>query len=166
MYPPRPPACRPFLPPAPAAEYSPAAATAPHTHILGGDGSSMWRGTHGWTHYRLDCKYAGSTYTKSQPAADLYYCNTRYSSTFVQAFQGSRTFGKPDYGSVLGVAATCKHFAAYSRETERFSSNANVTAQDLAESYLPAFKMCISDGRCPALLVKGLHGQHWVHSLL
>ena len=31
-----------------------------------------------------------------------------YSSLFVQAFQGSSTFGKPDYGPVLGVAATCR----------------------------------------------------------
>jgi len=42
------------------------------------------------------------------------------------------------------VAATCKHFAAYSLETHRFNFSANVEDErDWKDTYLPAFDACI-----------------------
>ena len=55
----------------------------------------------------------------------------------------------------LQVAATCKHLVAYSFEVgnvngehvSRHKFQANVTAQELAETYLPAFQACVQGGR-------------------
>lgn len=41
------------------------------------------------------------------------------------------------------ISATCKHFAAYSLETNRFTFSANVSDQDWNDTYLPAFDACI-----------------------
>ena len=51
----------------------------------------------------------------------------------------------------LGVAATCKHFAAYSLESAdgytRHTFNAVVSPRDLNETYLPGFKACVTGGQ-------------------
>ena len=42
------------------------------------------------------------------------------------------------------IAATCKHFAAYSLETNRFNFSADITdRRDWDDTYLPAFDACI-----------------------
>ena len=41
------------------------------------------------------------------------------------------------------ISATCKHFAAYSLETNRFTFSANVSEEDWNDTYLPAFDACI-----------------------
>ena len=41
------------------------------------------------------------------------------------------------------ISATCKHFAAYSLETDRFTFSANVSDKDWNDTYLPAFDACI-----------------------
>eukprot|EP00729_Bicosta_minor_P016607 gene16607-13638_t len=54
----------------------------------------------------------------------------------------------PPAPKYLKVAAVCKHFAAYSLEEAdgqmRFWFDAIITKQDLADTYLPAFKACVN----------------------
>eukprot|EP00462_Mataza_sp_D1_P007882 CAMPEP_0175124486 /NCGR_PEP_ID=MMETSP0087-20121206/2805_1 /TAXON_ID=136419 /ORGANISM="Unknown Unknown, Strain D1" /LENGTH=761 /DNA_ID=CAMNT_0016406253 /DNA_START=74 /DNA_END=2360 /DNA_ORIENTATION=- len=64
-----------------------------------------------------------------------------YGAAFINGVQGQNSVTK-----YLATAATCKHLAAYSMETNRHDSNAEVSALDLAESYLPAFQTCIQAG--------------------
>eukprot|EP00039_Didymoeca_costata_P009401 m.124430 g.124430 ORF g.124430 m.124430 type:complete len:888 (-) comp14471_c0_seq2:27-2690(-) len=79
------------------------------------------------------------------------FLNGIYSAIFVQAFQGSKTFGQPSQDKYLGVAATCKHFIAYSLEASdgfsRHTFDAKVPWRDMVETYLPPFRMCISHGQ-------------------
>ena len=62
---------------------------------------------------------------------------------FVQGLQGNDT----DY---VKVGGGCKHFAGYSLEQadgiSRFEFNAEISAKDMAETYLPAFAACVSEG--------------------
>lgn len=53
--------------------------------------------------------------------------------------------GEEDKVGFLKVSACCKHFAAHSLETDRNSYNAVVNQQDLADTYLPAFKTCVEN---------------------
>ena len=69
-----------------------------------------------------------------------------YSSTFLQAFQSVDSAGFP------ATIASCKHLIAYSYEGgagnfSRHNFNAVVSAQDLSESYLPAFHTCVTQGK-------------------
>lgn len=54
------------------------------------------------------------------------------------------------------IVATCKHFAAYDLEdwhgNQRYGFNAVVSAQDLAEYYLPPFKTCARDTKVDAIM--------------
>lgn len=54
------------------------------------------------------------------------------------------------------VVGTCKHFAAYSLESwkgyDRFMFNANVSDYDFVETYLPAFRGCIVEGRARSIM--------------
>ena len=75
------------------------------------------------------------------------HLNGVYSAALLQGFQG-------DDPRHLGVAATCKHFVAYSLEGgpaadgfSRHNFNAVISEQDLQESYLPAFKLCVTNGK-------------------
>ena len=45
------------------------------------------------------------------------------------------------------IISTCKHYAAYDIENDRYGNDLNPTQQDLAEYYLPPFKTCVRDGR-------------------
>jgi beta-D-xylosidase 4 len=45
------------------------------------------------------------------------------------------------------IISTCKHYAAYDIETNRFGNDLDPTRQDLAEYYLPPFKTCVRDGK-------------------
>lgn len=78
------------------------------------------------------------------------HLNGVYSAAFLQGFQG----GDDKY---LGVAATCKHLAAYSLEAAdgftRHNFDAIVSPQDLNETYLPAFKTCITKGKPAQIMV-------------
>ena len=61
----------------------------------------------------------------------------------------------PTPSKYIQVSATCKHLAAYSFEmgavdgkrVSRHKFQANITAQELAETYLPAFQGCVEGGR-------------------
>ncbi len=64
---------------------------------------------------------------------------------FVKGLQGNH----PRY---LKTVATPKHFAVYSQETNRFGNNAIVPMRSLREYYLPAFEMCIKEGKAASIM--------------
>lgn len=66
------------------------------------------------------------------------YLNAEYARMFVQGFQGDE-----ERVGYVKASACCKHFAAHSIEEDRDSFDAVVTEQDLADTYLPAFKACV-----------------------
>ncbi|EPS33075.1 putative beta-xylosidase [Penicillium oxalicum 114-2] len=61
-----------------------------------------------------------------------------YVRGFVQGLQGDDPKEKQ-------VIATCKHFAVYDIETDRYGNNFNPTQQELGEYFLPPFKTCARD---------------------
>jgi beta-D-xylosidase 4 len=56
----------------------------------------------------------------------------------------------------LKIAATCKHFNAYDLElwngTDRWHFDAQVSDQDLVETYLPPFESCIRDAKVASIM--------------
>lgn len=67
-------------------------------------------------------------------------------AAFVRGLQGSDT----DY---MKVVATAKHFAVHSGpESERHTFNAVVTAHDLEDTYLPAFRELVVDARVDSVM--------------
>jgi beta-glucosidase-like glycosyl hydrolase len=77
--------------------------------------------------------------------------NGDYTAAYVRAMQGGNSEG----GS-LKVSACCKHFDAYSLENwggvERYGFDAVVSAQDLADTYLPAFRECVVSGGASCIM--------------
>jgi len=74
------------------------------------------------------------------------YLSGRLGVRFIQGLQG-------DNERFLKTAACAKHFAVHSGpENERHSFNAIVNQQDLYETYLPAFKACIQEGKVEAVM--------------
>jgi beta-glucosidase-like glycosyl hydrolase len=93
------------------------------------------------------------------------HLNGVYSSTLVRAFQG-------DDPKHLAVACTCKHFIGYSLEGgpaaggfSRHNFDAKISEQDMQESYLPPFKMCVTDGK-PAQIMCSYNAVNGVPSCL
>jgi beta-D-xylosidase 4 len=77
------------------------------------------------------------------------FLSGRYAARYVSGMQeGDSKFAK--------VVATCKHFAAYSLEKwngiERYEFDAIVDQQDLEETYLPAFKACVVEGKARSIM--------------
>jgi beta-glucosidase-like glycosyl hydrolase len=78
----------------------------------------------------------------------------QYADRFIRGVQygdeaeSDHAYSKHKY---LATAATCKHLAAYSQETNRHDSNANVSRLDMMETYLPQFEACI--GAAPAQIM-------------
>lgn len=67
------------------------------------------------------------------------YLTSRLGVRFINGIQGHD-------GHYLKAAACAKHFAVHSGpEDERHSFNAVVTAKDMRETYLPAFKACVKE---------------------
>ena len=83
------------------------------------------------------------------------YLNGLYASSFVKGLQGDVRYNDSTVGKPLLAAATCKHLAVYNLEVVNYNDEhwtrhrfqANVTAQELEETYLPAFKACIMEGK-------------------
>eukprot|EP00898_Chlorokybus_atmophyticus_P003501 jgi/Chlat1/4151/Chrsp27S04230 len=71
-----------------------------------------------------------------------------YAEQFVRAMQGHSPY--------LKTVTTCKHFAAYDLEdwggVDRFHFNAEVTAQDMLETYLPPFEACVVRGGAASIM--------------
>jgi beta-glucosidase len=74
------------------------------------------------------------------------FLTSRLGVAFVQGLQGDH----PDY---LKVVATPKHFAVHSGpEKKRHGFNAVVSQKDLYETYLPAFKACVQEGKSASVM--------------
>jgi len=77
--------------------------------------------------------------------------NADFASAFVSGFQA----GDADPAH-LKASACCKHFAAYNLENAdgftRNNFNAIVTAQDLADTYFPAFVSCANRGNASGMM--------------
>jgi beta-glucosidase-like glycosyl hydrolase len=75
------------------------------------------------------------------------------SSVYVSNFVSGMQNGDPKFTKVV---STCKHYAAYSLESwkgiERYGFNAIVDHRDLEETYLPAFKSCITEGKARSIM--------------
>ncbi len=74
------------------------------------------------------------------------YLSSRLGVRFVQGIQGHDE-------KYLKAAACAKHFAVHSGpEDIRHSFNAEVSAQDLYETYLPAFRACVQEAKVEAVM--------------
>ena len=74
------------------------------------------------------------------------YLTSRLGVRFIQALQGD----DPVY---MKAAACAKHFAVHSGpEGERHYFNAVASKQDMYETYLPAFKACVQEGKVEAVM--------------
>lgn len=72
--------------------------------------------------------------------------NGEYAVSFVSGMQG------PADGKYVRAAACLKHYAAYSEETGRNSFPAVVTAQDMEDTYLPAFEAGVEKGHAVGIM--------------
>lgn len=74
------------------------------------------------------------------------YLTSRLGVRFIQGMQGKDE-------KYLKVAACAKHFAVHSGpEDVRHSFNAEVSKQDLYETYLPAFKACVQEAKVETVM--------------
>ncbi|MHA1194755.1 MAG: glycoside hydrolase family 3 C-terminal domain-containing protein [Promethearchaeota archaeon] len=74
------------------------------------------------------------------------YLTSRMGVEYVKGLQGNDD-------KYLKVVATPKHFAAYSGlESERHFFDAKVSMKDLWETYLPAFRACIIEGKAEGIM--------------
>ena len=74
------------------------------------------------------------------------YLTSRLGIRFIGGIQGHDD-------TYLKAAACAKHFAVHSGpEDERHSFNAEVSEQDLRETYLPAFKVCVKEANVEAVM--------------
>lgn len=74
------------------------------------------------------------------------WLTSRLGVSFVKGVQG-------EGGEHLKAAACAKHFAVHSGpEALRHEFDARVTKQDLYETYLPAFKACVQEGKVEAVM--------------
>ncbi|KAK9271191.1 hypothetical protein L1049_026781 [Liquidambar formosana] len=80
----------------------------------------------------------------------------KYAVSYVRGLQGdSFEGGKLKHGQ-LQASACCKHFTAYDLDnwkgTTRFVFDAQVSQQDLADTYQPPFKSCIQQGGASGIM--------------
>ncbi len=74
------------------------------------------------------------------------YLSGKLGVRFIEGLQGHDD-------TYMKVAACAKHFAVHSGpEDERHHFNAEVSLQDLRETYLPAFETCVKDGKVEAVM--------------
>lgn len=66
-------------------------------------------------------------------------------TAFVKGLQG-------DDSRYLKIVATPKHFAANNEEHNRFVCNPQISERQLREYYLPAFEMCVKDGKSASIM--------------
>ena len=66
-------------------------------------------------------------------------------TAFVKGLQG-------DDSRYLKIVSTPKHFAANNEEHNRFTCNPQISERQLREYYLPAFEMCVIDGKAASIM--------------
>ncbi|OVA14623.1 Glycoside hydrolase [Macleaya cordata] len=81
---------------------------------------------------------------------------SKYSVSYVRGIQGDSFEGGTLDENHLQASACCKHFTAYDLDnwngTTRYDFDANITAQDLADTYQPPFRSCVEDGRASGIM--------------
>ena len=83
------------------------------------------------------------------------YLTARMGVTFIKGLQGD----DPKY---LKAVATAKHYAVHSGpEKSRHEFDVHVSAKDLHETYLPAFKACVKEAKAASVMgaYNRLHGE-------
>lgn len=74
------------------------------------------------------------------------YLTSRLGVAYIKGLQGNH----PEF---MKAVATPKHFAVHSGpEKTRHSFNAKVSSKDLHDTYLPAFKSCITEGKAMSIM--------------
>ncbi|KAK3119898.1 hypothetical protein QOZ80_9AG0677400 [Eleusine coracana subsp. coracana] len=90
--------------------------------------------------------------------------SSKYAVAFVRGLQGSSAAGGGPAPMPLQTSACCKHATAYDLEdwhgVARYSFNARVSAQDLADTFNPPFRSCVVDGKasCVMCAYTGING--------
>ncbi|WOL06056.1 putative beta-D-xylosidase 6 [Canna indica] len=78
-----------------------------------------------------------------------------FSVEYVKGLQGEYDSGDPD-GSSMMLSACCKHYTAYDLDRwgnyTRYIFNAEVTEQDMEDSFQPPFESCVKDGHASCLM--------------
>ncbi|EFJ24353.1 hypothetical protein SELMODRAFT_101733 [Selaginella moellendorffii] len=80
---------------------------------------------------------------------------SKFASLYVRGLQGGAYEGSASDG-FLKVSACCKHLTAYDVDNwkgmDRYHFNAEVSEQDLVDTYNPPFQSCIEDGRVSSVM--------------
>ncbi|XP_060193396.1 probable beta-D-xylosidase 7 isoform X2 [Lycium barbarum] len=80
----------------------------------------------------------------------------KYAVAYVRGLQGDSFEGGKLKDGHLQASACCKHFAAqdldYWNGHHRFTFDAQVTPQDMADSFQPPFKTCVEEGKATSLM--------------
>ncbi|XP_052202519.1 probable beta-D-xylosidase 7 isoform X2 [Diospyros lotus] len=81
----------------------------------------------------------------------------KYAVSYVRGIQGhSFQDAGADNGDHLQASACCKHFTAYDLDNwngvNRFTFNAIVSKQDMADTYQPPFQSCVEKGRASGIM--------------
>lgn len=85
------------------------------------------------------------------------YLTSTLVAAYVSGMQNISGADLVNSGAPLLMAACCKHYAAYNVETipmDRTLFDANVSARDLWETYLPAFEACSMDGKSQSVMCR------------
>ncbi|KAL8058446.1 hypothetical protein ABFX02_03G018700 [Erythranthe guttata] len=84
------------------------------------------------------------------------FMTSKYAVSFVRGIQGDSFEGGQLKDGRLLASACCKHFTAYDLESwngnSRFTFDARVTKQDMADTHQPPFKTCVKDGRASGIM--------------
>ncbi|EYU33325.1 hypothetical protein ABFS82_03G018000 [Erythranthe guttata] len=84
------------------------------------------------------------------------FLTSKYAVSFVRGIQGDSFEGGDLKDGRLQVSACCKHLTAYDldhwKEVDRFTFDAHVTKQDMADTYQPPFKSCVEQGRASGIM--------------
>ncbi|WOL06055.1 putative beta-D-xylosidase 6 [Canna indica] len=80
-----------------------------------------------------------------------------YAVEYVRGFQGEYSGGDDDTGGrSMMLSACCKHYTAYDLEKwgnfTRYTFNAQVTDQDMEDTFQPPFRSCIQEGHASCLM--------------
>ncbi|KAL2503809.1 putative beta-D-xylosidase 7 [Abeliophyllum distichum] len=79
-----------------------------------------------------------------------------YAVSYVRGIQGDSFEGGQLKDGHLKASACCKHFTAHDLDNwngyDRYMFDANVTKQDLADTYQPPFKTCVQEGQASGVM--------------
>ncbi|KAL2468074.1 putative beta-D-xylosidase 7 [Forsythia ovata] len=79
-----------------------------------------------------------------------------YAVSYVRGIQGDSFEGGQLKDGHLKASACCKHFTAHDLDNwngyDRYMFDANVTKQDLADTYQPPFKTCVQQGQASGIM--------------